>query len=74
MSNERNTPLLNLLRSNVQAKKYCYCVGSDWRFLKVSTNACFATGSPGAPHHICASDQIRAARGFAAKVCLIHHT
>ena len=46
---------------------------SDWRVLKISTNAGFAIGSPGAPHHVYASDQIRAAWVVAAKIACLYY-
>lgn len=40
-------------------QKIYYFSRSDWRLLKVSTNAGFAIDSPGVPRIVCASDQIR---------------
>ena len=45
------------------------CYYDDWiGTLKLSTNAGFAIGSPGTPHDVSASDQIRASWINAAKV------
>ena len=65
--NERSIPHLCLLRINVQAEKFLFS-SSDWRLLKVSTNAGFAIDSPGVPRVVRASDHIRALRVIVGNV------